>query len=97
MRITSLPKITKKVEDSHVESRVVSNLYQEDVKINTRLVSKSAPNDTEDNETYLSEYTSSRKSSKNSKEFSSSTRADNISSIENPKNILTLNIILSCR
>ena len=45
-------------------------------------MSKSAPNDTEDNETYLSEYTSSRKSSKNSKEFSSSTRADNISSIE---------------
>ena len=45
-------------------------------------MSKSAPNDTEDNETYLSEYTSSRKSSKNSKELSSSTRADNISSIE---------------
>ena len=45
-------------------------------------MSKSAPNDTEDNETYLIEYTSSRNSSKNSKEFPSSTRADNISSIE---------------
>lgn len=50
-------------------------------------MSKSAPNDTEDNETYLSEYTSSRKSSKNSKEFSSSTRADNISSIEKSEKI----------